>query len=291
MRTLFTTRMIVTIALLLMALPALGEPNRDGPIVGHSEGNHRLDCTIVRPWEGDGGPTKEELPENGYFPIGWANGWGQGNVQGANQVENYMSGLNYWAKEGGFLVIAANQWSARSPDVLQCLQWLIDQNQVKGSDYEGVVNSSRIGVAGHSQGGGAALKAGNGTLMAESELTWVTTVVAMNPYGPSFVKTRGQNGQILVLGGAGDSVTPTDSYSEVLHDSILSNDQGGLQSEWEFGTHCNPACRNEFGIFGEISLLWWQIFLQGMDKCSELQGILNSGKWTTQTSSNFICSN
>jgi hypothetical protein len=54
MRTLFTTRMIVTIALLLMALPALGEPNREGQSVGLSEGNLRLDCTILLQWECEG---------------------------------------------------------------------------------------------------------------------------------------------------------------------------------------------------------------------------------------------
>ena len=84
-------------------------------------------------------------------------------------------------------------------------------------------------------------------------------------------------------------VTPTDSYSAVLRDSILSNDQGGLQAEWQNGTHCIPACRDDFGIFGELGLLWWQIFLLGMDKCDELEAILGSGEWAVQYSDNFIC--
>jgi len=279
---------LFALVLLLLTLPVFGDANRDGPIVGHSQGNHRLDCTILRPWASEGGPAEGESPPDGYPVIGWTNGWGQGNVLGADQVENYIQGLDFWA-ENGFLVIAANQWSARSPDIIQCLQWLLDESQVEGSDYYRTVNPEQIGVSGHSQGGGAALKAGNKALIGESGLTWVSTVVAMNPYGPSFVKAKGQNGQIMVLGGARDFVTPTDSFSEVLRDSILSNDQGGVQAEWDQGTHCTPACRDDFGIFGELSLLWWQMYLQGMDKCTELEAILASGEWTVQYSDNFIC--
>jgi hypothetical protein len=58
-----------------------------------------------------------------------------------------------------------------------------------------------IGVAGHSQGGGAALKAGDGVLFDGDTPVEVSTVVAMNPYGPSFIKAKNQNGQIMVLGG------------------------------------------------------------------------------------------
>ena len=96
---------LFALVLLSLTLPVFGDANRDGPIVGHSEGKHRLDCTILRPWEGEGGPSAEGIPEGGYPVIGWANGWGQGNVQGANQVENYIDGLDFWA-ENGFLVIA-----------------------------------------------------------------------------------------------------------------------------------------------------------------------------------------
>ena len=269
------------LSLIPMALTAA--PSQDGPILGHSEGNHRLDCTIVRPWD-------DENPPIGSYPvIGWANGWGQGNVLGADQTDHYLDGLDFWA-EAGFLVIAANQWSARSPDVLQCLQWLVDANGDDTSEYYGRVDTDNIGVSGHSQGGGAALKAGDGVL--EDGSTMVSTVVAMNPYGPSFVKSYKQNGQILLLGGTRDVVTPTDSFSRILENSVLSGKEGGVQAELINGTHCNPACRDDFGEFGPVSLLWFQIFLTGGDKlsqCSDLMGLLNDGNWNLSVSWNFVC--
>jgi len=284
---------ISTLVLLLLTLPsiAFAQTSREGPIIGRSEGNHRLDCTVIRPWEGDGGPPDLS---NGPFPaIGWANGWGQGDVFGADAVEHYISGLTFWADAGGYLVIAANQWSARAPDILQCLQWLIDEGNDPASDYYGAVDAARIGVSGQSQGGGAALKAGDGVLRDGDGFTQVSTVVAMNPYGPSYVMAQNQNDQILLLGGTRDTVTPTDSYSEVLEGVILSDNPGGVQAELIGGTHCNPACRPNFGVFGEASLLWWDIFLRDdISQCPALITLLetNPASWNTEYSSNFICS-
>ena len=99
------------------------------------------------------------------------------------------------------------------------------------------MDTANIGVAGHSQGGGAALKAGDGILDDNGTAAWVSTVVAFNPYGPSFVKAQSQNGQILLLGGANDGVTPTASFSNVLEDNILSEMQGGIQAELKAGGH------------------------------------------------------
>lgn len=252
--------------------------------VGHSQGNHRLDCTVVRPWDGD----PPEPGSESFAVIGWANGWGQGNVQGANQTDYYLSGLEYWAEKGDYLVIAANQWSPRSPDVLQCVQWLVDQNYNSESEYYELVDVQRIGVAGHSQGGGAALKAGDGVLSYGGTTVPVSTVVAMNPYGPSFVKAKNQNGQVMVLGGDKDFVTPTDSFSKILDEIILANNPGGVQAILTDGTHCIDACSDDFGDFGPVSLLWWNLKLKQEDTaCKELREILVPPTWSSEFSANF----
>jgi len=285
-----TWQIALVLGVLVFPAFAFAQASRDEPIVGHSEGNHRLDCTVIRPWAGDGGPDDSS---SGPFPaIGWGNGWGQGNIQGEDQVETYISGLFFWAEEGDYLVIAANQWSVRAPDILQCLQWLVDQNSDPESDYYMTVDTSSIGIAGQSQGGGAALAAGDGVLTDGEGFAQIQSVVAMNPFGPSWVDAQNQPGQILLLGGTNDFATPTDSFSSVLDGVILSGDPGGVQAELVGGTHCNPACRNEFGVFGEVSLLWWDIFLRDdLTQCSALINLLENGSrdWNTDYSSNFIC--
>jgi hypothetical protein len=232
------------------------------------------------------------IPDGGFDVIGWTNGWGQGNVFGADQIENYISGLFFWAEVGDYLVIGANQWSARAPDILQCLQWLIDESHDPDSDYFGAVNTANIGLSGHSQGGGAALKAGDGVLNDGPGVAQITTVVAMNPYGPSFVVAQNQNEQILLLSGDSDVVTPTDSFSAVLDGVILSENPGGAQAELIGGTHCNPACTNGFGVFGEAALLWFEIFLRDdLSQCANLFNLLEFGAedWNTIYSNNFVC--
>ncbi|HUS95085.1 MAG TPA: hypothetical protein VMZ24_07925 [Patescibacteria group bacterium] len=81
---------------------------------------------------------------------------------------------------------------------------MVDRNDEPGSDYYGVVNTSKIGLAGHSQGAGAVVKAGDG----EPNGFDFTTVVAMNPYGPGWVNVDSQDGPIMIITGAEDDVTP-----------------------------------------------------------------------------------
>ncbi len=285
-----TWQIALVLGVLVFPASAFAQTSRDEPIIGHSAGNPRLACPVIRPCPGDGGPDNSS---SGPFPaIGWGNGWGQGNVEGADQVETYISGLFFWAEAGDYLVIAANQWSVRAPDILQCLQWLIDQNSDPESDYYMTVDTSSIGIAGQSQGAGAALAAGDGVLTDGEGFAQIKSVVAMNPFGPSWVDAQSQPGQILLLGGTNDLATPTDSYSSVLDGVILSGNPGGVQAELVGGTHCNPACRNEFGVFGEVSLLWWDIFLRDdLTQCSALITLLENGSrdWNTDYSSNYLC--
>lgn len=290
MRSTLTSKLTLILILLTVPVVVFAQTSQDGPIIGHSQGNHRLDCTVFRPWAGDGKPAV--IPDEGFPVIGWGNGWGQGNVFGGGRFEPYFSGLHFWAEAGDFVVIAANQWSARAPDILQCLQWLIDQSHDPASDYFEALDTSEIGVSGHSQGGGAALKAGDGILIDGAGFAQITTVVAMNPYGPSFEMAQNQNGQILLLGGNSDFVTPTDSFSAMLDGVILSEMPGGAQAELVGGTHCFPACDQDFGVFGDVSLLWFEIFLHDdMSQCVTLINLLESGAdvWNTVYSNNFVC--
>ena len=87
-------------------------------------------------------------------------------------------------------------------------------------------------------------------------------------------------------------MTPTDSFSAVLNGLILSDVPGGAQAELLGGTHCNPACRPDFGVFGQASLLWWDIFLRDdVSQCRALINMLEFGAdtWNTTCSGNFIC--
>jgi len=229
-------------------------------VMGPTQGNHELNCTVIRPWGSPPGPKKGPYPV-----IVWANGWGWNNNAGESTTDGYKPGLIEWAIEGPFIVVAANQWSVQESDVLQCLQWIVDQNTDDDSEYFGVVNTDKIGLAGHSQGGGAIIKAGDG----EPNGFTISATVAMNPYGPGWVRPGNQDGPMFIIGGTEDTTTPTSSFLAVW-EAILTNDVGGIFAELIGGTHNDDAwgpddgdpTDYDFGEYQEVTLLWWNTYLK-----------------------------
>ena len=268
-----------------------GEGVNDGlscfSVKGSSQGNHELDCTIIIP---DNVTNKKRAPM-----IAWANGWEQGNVLGQCTTNGYLRGLKEWASSG-YVVAAANQWSVQESDVLSCARWVADNATGKNSlvPFDG----KNIGIVGHSQGGGAVIKAGNGSQGID-----VTAVMAMNPYGPSWVNPADQDGQVLIVGGRMDTTTPPDSYQAVWDAISAQADPGGINAILINGTHnsdawngtgdpgtfsCEVAAKGNFGAYQDVGMMWWDIQLKGKKYVRILKTMLADDKlWETPQYSNF----
>lgn len=261
---------VLLLSLSLFVGSALASPT-DGysevVVSGHSNGNHRLDCTLFRPWGSSSNPGSMQYPV-----IVWANGWGGNDVEGEHTLDFYKPILIEWVLDGPYIVIAANQWSVQESDVLACLQWILDQNSDASSEYHGVVDSSKIGLAGHSQGAGAVVKAGDG----EPNGFEISTVVAMNPYGPSWVDAASQDGPVMVITGSEDAVTPL-SWTYPVFEAIQTNDHGGIF------TMLQGAGHSEVGRYQTVVKLWWQFTLNENDSAGrQLKRILGKTPWDTQ---------
>lgn len=244
-------------------------------VVGNSKGNHELDCTVILSDSLESGQT--------YPVIAWANGWEQGNVLGQCVTDGYLPGLKNWAAEGPYIVVAANAWSARAPDVLQCLKHVVESG-----DYS---VGSRFGLSGHSQGGGAVIKAGDG---GKSGIE-ITATIPMNPYGPDWVDTGNQGGPMLLLGGDADTTTPVSSFISVWDEvqftqgeSILAVRQGGTHNNDAWGVRedgstmtCQEAALVDFGEFyTPATSLWWDLHLnQNQDARDDLEDLLGGTDW------------
>ena len=268
-----------------------GEGVNDGlscfSVKGTSQGNHELDCTVIIP---DGLSNRKRAPL-----IAWANGWEQGNVLGQCTTTGYLRGLKEWASSG-YVVAAANQWSVQESDVLSCARWVA--NNATGKNSLVPFDGKNIGVAGHSQGGGAVIKAGNGSRDLD-----VTAVMTMNPYGPSWVNPADQNGQVLIVGGRMDTTTPPESYQAVWDAISAQADPGGINAVLVNGTHnsdawngdgssgtasCEEAAEGNFGAYQDVGMMWWDIQLKGQKYTRILKGMLaDEAVWETPQSSNF----
>jgi len=249
-------------------------------VTGSSQGNHDLDCTVIRPW------VKSPNLNQGPYPIIiWANGWGWNDNAGESTTAGYKPGLIEWALDGPYIVVAANQWSVQESDVLQCLQWIVDKNTETDSEYEGMVNTDKIGLAGHSQGGGAVIKAG------DSED--ITATIPMNPYGPGWVDPGNQNGPMMLLGGCRDTTTPPNSY-EAVWEAVQDNDHGGISginavlvdgthNDDPWGPEGEDAEDYNFGRYQIVSELWWDLHLNGNDRSGKtLKKLLNESPWAQE---------
>jgi dienelactone hydrolase len=177
-----------------------------------------------------------------------------------------------WALDGPYIVVAANQWSVQESDVLACLQWILDQNETVDSEYEGVIETGKVGLAGHSQGGGAVVKAGDG----EPNGFDITTVITMNPYGPSWVDAAKQDGPVMILTGSEDTATPF-TWTYPVFEAVQTNGQGGLYAVLEGAGH------NDLGGYQEVVLLWWQYTLNDQAGAGrKVRRILDKEPWDTQ---------
>jgi dienelactone hydrolase len=292
--------LVASFFLIVAALFTLGA----GP-VKHSEvtypeeppkGNHELSCTVIQPWSDRSGPGNFQYPV-----IVWANGWCYNEVYGreGNCLAGYKPGLIEWALDGPYIVVAANQWSVQESDVLACAQWITDPESEY--EYKDNVDGSKIGLAGHSQGGGAVIKAGDG---GGEDIT-ITAVVAMNPYGPAWVNPESQDGPVLLVGGNDDTTTPPDSYQAVW-DAIVEaypSGPGGVNAVLDGCTHNSEAWGEDdegntlpweeaqnvdFGEYQEVTELWWRLHLydnaRSMDR---LMHVLSEYPWIQECTENF----
>ena len=249
-------------------------------ITGSANGTHLLDCTVIRPWSAPAGPGAGEYPV-----IIWANGWNGGAQNRDTTTDGYKPGLIEWALDGPYIVVAANQWSVTESDVLACLQWIVDQDSIASSEYFGVVDTTKIGLSGHSQGGGVVIKVGDG----EPNGFTITGVVAMSPYGHNWNEAGNQDGPVFFIGGTEDEVVPF-SWFEDAWIAVQANDQGGILAMLIGGDHNSDAwgppgedpTLYNFGRYQTVTELWWRYLLKADQNAgSSLKSLLDFETWIT----------
>ncbi|MFC4145637.1 alpha/beta hydrolase family protein [Micromonospora mangrovi] len=95
----------------------------------------------------------------GRFPV---IAFGHGFLQGVSKYQSTMSHLATW----GFIVVAPTSQGGFSPDhsafaddLNAALTWTVTQDTTSGSRFAGHVDGNRLGLSGHSMGGGASILA------------------------------------------------------------------------------------------------------------------------------------
>ncbi|MEV8308695.1 dienelactone hydrolase family protein [Streptomyces flavidovirens] len=138
-----------------------------------------------------------------------------------------------------------DQPDSRGRQLLAALDYLTERSSVRGR-----IDSSRLGVMGHSMGGGGSLEAAKSrpSLQAAIPLTgWNTDKTWPEIQTPT-----------LVVGADGDTVAPVSSHSEPFYESLPSSlDKAYL--ELNNATHYTPNSSNT--TIAKYSISWLKRFI------------------------------
>ncbi|MGO1052934.1 poly(ethylene terephthalate) hydrolase family protein [Crossiella sp. CA198] len=122
--------------------------------------------------------------------------WGNGTGATPEQYDSQLRHLASW----GFVVAAANTRNAGSGrEMLAGARFLIAEDSRPGSIFHGRIDETKVGAAGHSQGGGGVIAAG------EDPLVDVTAPLMPGPQG----SVPGLHGPSLFLAGQVDLIVPS----------------------------------------------------------------------------------
>jgi len=227
-------------------------------------------CRVIMPWAEGGSPA----PNRQYPIIAWANGW---DNTGNDTVAGYTGGLSAWALDGPYIIIADKSRSPKVSTLTACLNWMVAQNTTSGSIFNGKLNTSKIGLAGHSQGGGVAIMAGNAAFN-------IVGVVSFNPYQPNWKNAEKQKGPVLIFAGDADTTTPVAQYAQPAYDKVKTSGKGAVLAILQGGDHSDQVWLTpDFTNFQQPSNLFWRKVLNGESNAgAPLKSLLDTNPpWTT----------
>lgn len=241
---------------------ALAPYDKAGPAktVKNAEGP---DCTVFRP---------ETLAARTPVIV-----WSNGNRQ---TPDKYATMLDQLASNG-FVVAAANSGNAGTgAEPLACLDYLTAENSKAGSVYQGKLDLTKVGAAGHSQGGG-------GTIMAARDARIKATAPIM-PYtraglgfDPASIPL--QKVPMLLMSGGADTIAPPATMHQPVYDALTSPVfWGNLAGQ----AHGVPAATDS-GQYRPLVIAWFRYQLMGDTRAAAVFtgaacGLCSAQGWTVQ---------
>jgi hypothetical protein len=127
--------------------------------------------------------------------------WGNGTF---NTPTNYTNLFNHFASQGFIVAAADTSNSGSGKEMLACLQYIIDQNGMAGSPYEGHVDVDHIASSGYSQGGAGCLEAGIDPRFTVTAAVSPYIALPLGGYDPGSVAK--QTHPMFMLSGSADTV-------------------------------------------------------------------------------------
>jgi hypothetical protein len=146
--------------------------------------------------------------------VSWANGT-------LYSVDDYAPLLTHWASHGFVVIAGHTNTTAGGATHKAGIDWLVAQNATSTSPYFALLDPTRIGAAGHSQGGGATIAAGSN----KPGITGITTTLPLMPL-LSFEADKTIVAHQLVpmfnVNATMDNRDPTGAYATQIYDGAVT---------------------------------------------------------------------
>ncbi|MFE0674537.1 alpha/beta hydrolase family protein [Streptomyces sp. NPDC058867] len=187
--------------------------------------------------------------------------FGHGFLQSINQYESLLRHYASW----GFITVTPKSQgglfpshSAFAADLNAALTWLSTQKTTTGSRFAGAVDTSRLGVSGHSMGGGAALVAASLNPAVKS----VSTLAAAETNPSAVSASRALTVPAQYVGGSADTIAPVADHQRKMYDAKPAATQLRVITG---GFHCGFEDSSGFGCdSGGITRAAQQRLTQGV---------------------------
>lgn len=205
-----------------------------------TSGNEGPSCTIFRP---------RTLGESGrrHPIILWGNGTG-------STPSGYSALLTHWASHGFVVAAARTSNAGDGTEMIDCLDYLVQQNGRASGTYAGKLNVNRVATSGHSQGGGGSIMAGRDNR--------ITVTAPFQPYtlglGHRSSSQSQQNGPMFLMTGGNDTIAaPRSNAAPVFRNANVPVFWGERRSVGHF----EPAGNG--GEYRGPSTAWFRYHLMG----------------------------
>lgn len=207
-------RFAVCVVILLLVPPAFSQPENDGPFrAGWTSqtllrGSRSLACRIYYPATAEGSETPADST-GGYPIIAFGHGFFM-------QTGYYLSHFRHLATHG-FVVIAPQfpdtQHEQLADDLLFCVDYMRQQASVPSSRFHRLIDTSAVGLSGHSMGGGASLLAA-----ARDSRVDVVAPLAAAETNPSAINIMNRIAAVVYLiSGGSDGITPLATHQQPMY--------------------------------------------------------------------------
>jgi predicted dienelactone hydrolase len=159
---------------------------------------------------------------SGQFPVvSFGHGW----LQSTGNYSNVMGHLASW----GLIVIAPRSQgglfpshSAFADDLNAALTWVVAQNSVSSSRFYTKVRTDKLGLSGHSMGGGAAVVAASRN---NANVDTVGTMEAANTNPSAVTAAASVTSPAMWIGGSSDSTASVSKHQRPMYDNKAPSKQ------------------------------------------------------------------